>query len=98
MVIDGPIKKYLDDLAARLPAPGGGSSAALAGAMASALLSMVLNFTIGNEKYKGFEAEAKKMLERSEGLRRKFTDFFEQDIKSYDAVAAAYKLPKANEE
>ena len=92
------IKKYLDDLAARLPAPGGGSSAALAGAMASALISMVLNFTIGNEKYKDFEETAKEMLEKSESYRNLFMVFFEADMKSYDAVTKAYKLPKDTEE
>lgn len=98
MYIEQSIRKYLDDLAARLPAPGGGSSAALAGAMASALISMVLSFTIGNDKYKGFEDEAKKMLAKSEELRQAFINFFEEDIKSYEGVSKAYKLPKDTEE
>lgn len=94
MYIDNTIKKYLDDLAARLPAPGGGSSAALSGAMGSALISMVLNFTIGNEKYKPFEETAKEMLVKSEGLRKDFINFFDEDIKGYEVVSKAYKLPK----
>lgn len=94
MYTNESIKKYLDDLASRLPAPGGGSSAAIAGAMASALISMVLNFTIGNEKYKGFEDAAREMLAKSEGLRKNFIKFFDEDIKSYDLVSKAYKLPK----
>lgn len=94
MYISNSIQKYLDDLAARLPAPGGGSSAALAGAMASALMSMVLNFTIGNEKYKDFEKTSREMLARSEGLRKNFIRFFDEDVKGYDLLGKAYKLPK----
>ena len=70
------INKYLEDLASRLPAPGGGSSAALSGAMAAALLSMVLNFTIGNPKYKEFEKEAENILDACESHRKKFMDLF----------------------
>ena len=97
MYSDKTIKQYLDELAARQPAPGGGSCAALAGAMASALISMALNFTIGNEAYKNFEQSAKEMLVKAEGLRNKFIKFFEDDIKGYEGVAKAYKLPKASD-
>ena len=92
--INESIQKYLDDLAAKTPAPGGGSSAALAGAMSSSLISMALNFTMGNEKYKDFEAAAKEMLAKSERLRADFAKFFEEDMAGYGAVLKAYKLPK----
>lgn len=97
MYITGSIQKYLDDLAAKLPAPGGGSSAALAGAMASALMSMVLNFTIGKPKYKDFEEIAKGMLVQTERLRTAFTKLFAEDITSYDGVSQAYKLPMSTD-
>lgn len=94
MYSDKSITQYLNDLAARIPAPGGGSSAALAGAMSAGLISMALNFTIGNEKHKGFEAAAKEMLAKSERLRADFVKFFEEDMAGYSAVLKAYKLPK----
>ena len=40
------LQQYLDDLAAKKPAPGGGSAAALVGAIGCALLSMACNGTI----------------------------------------------------
>ena len=92
------IRDYLNDLASRLPAPGGGSSAALSGAMAAALMSMVLNFTIGNPKYADFEETAKKLLRNCEELRKKFSSLFEEDMKSYNAVSEAYKLSKGTED
>jgi len=97
MYIDGSIQKYLDDLSAKTAAPGGGSSAALAGAMGSALISMVLNFTIGNQKYAGFEKDARDMLATSEALRKKFIKFFDEDVESYGLFSKARELPKDSE-
>ena len=88
------LEKYLDDLAAKLPAPGGGSVVALVGALGVGLLSMVSNFTLGKEKYKRSEEEIKKILRRSEDLRKKLTELVDEDIRVYDRVSSAYKLPR----
>ena len=64
---------FLDELASATPAPGGGSVAALAGALGAALTSMVCNLTIGKKKYAGVEQEMKKILVESEKLRATFT-------------------------
>ena len=52
MYIRKDMKRYLDSLASGESVPGGGSAAALAGALAMALTSMVANFTITNKKYR----------------------------------------------
>jgi len=88
------LEKYLDDLAAKLPAPGGGSVVALVGALGVGLLSMVSNFTLGKEKYKRSEEEIKKILRRSEDLRKRLTELVDEDIGVYDRVSSAYKLPR----
>jgi len=88
------LEKYLDDLAAKLPAPGGGSVVALVGALGVGLLSMVSNFTLGKENYKRSEEEIKKILRRSEDLRKKLTELVDEDIRVYDRVSSAYKLPR----
>ena len=77
------IKKYLDDLAAKLPAPGGGSAASLTAALGAALLSMVINFTLGKPKYAKYEQELKEMLEVSEQLRKGFLDLVDEDVAAY---------------
>ena len=66
------LTKYLNDLAARLPAPGGGSAAALNAALAVSLVSMVVNFTLGKPKYFAFELSLKKTLAKSEKLKNNF--------------------------
>ncbi|MCX5716126.1 MAG: cyclodeaminase/cyclohydrolase family protein [Candidatus Omnitrophica bacterium] len=89
MYSDKSITKYLDDLAAKKPAPGGGSSAALAGAMAAAIICMVLNYTIGKKKYKSFEPAAKNLLKKAQASMRKLIKLFDADIKSYGNVVKA---------
>jgi len=83
------IAKYLDDLAARRPAPGGGSAAALSGAIGCALLSMAANFTLGKEKYKKQEKEIKRILAQSERARRRFLELMDLDIVAYSAFSRA---------
>ncbi|MFQ5681477.1 MAG: cyclodeaminase/cyclohydrolase family protein [Candidatus Omnitrophota bacterium] len=83
------IKGYLGHLAARTPAPGGGSAAALSGALGCALLSMAANWTLGKEKYKHCQKEIKQSLARSERLRRRFTELVDLDAKYYLAFSRA---------
>ena len=81
------IKKYLDDLAAKKPAPGGGSAAALVGATGAALLSMVANFTVGKPKYKKHDKIIKKSLRESEKIRKKLLELVDLDVITYNKVA-----------
>jgi formiminotetrahydrofolate cyclodeaminase len=80
---DETLKKYLDDLAAKLPAPGGGAAAAFGSAMGAALISMVVNFTLGKPKYSKFENELKAVLEKSEKIRNEFLNLLDSDIVAY---------------
>jgi len=82
---DETLKKYLDDLAAKLPAPGGGSAAALTAGLGVSLISMVVNFTIGKPKYAGFEEELKTILEKSEKLRQEFLRLVDSDVIAYES-------------
>ncbi len=58
------INNFLSELASSSPAPGGGSVAALSGALGAALSSMVCNLTIGKEKYVDVQEEIKKYFKR----------------------------------
>jgi len=83
MYAQGSLKKYLDDLAAKLPAPGGGSAAALNASLGAALLSMVLNFTIGKQKYAQYEEELTSILQKSEKLRVEALRLVDLDVEAY---------------
>lgn len=92
------LKKYLDDLAAKLPAPGGGSAAALNAALGVSLISMVVNFTLGKLKYAAYEKELKEIFEKSEALRKEFLDLVDLDVSAYksknlkDAINTPFML------
>lgn len=87
----GSIKKYLDDLAARRPAPGGGSAAALEAAMGCALMSMVANYTISNKRYKEVADKAEDCLNKSERLRDDLLRLVDEDVKVYGRLSEALK-------
>jgi formiminotetrahydrofolate cyclodeaminase len=77
------LKNYIDDLAAKLPAPGGGSAAALTACLGASLVSMVINFTLGKPKYSGFEEKNRRWLEISEKLRGEFLNLVDLDVEAY---------------
>lgn len=91
MYLNQSIKTYIDDLASKKPAPGGGSAAALNAALAAALVSMVCNFTIGKEKYKEHEEKVRAILQKSETIRKELGRLIDADVDAYNKVAAAGK-------
>jgi formiminotetrahydrofolate cyclodeaminase len=87
----------LDDLASGAPTPGGGSAAAIIGAMGAALVSMVCSVTIGKKGLEAVAPEMKTVREQSEKLRLRLTAMVAEDVAAFDALMAAYRLPKASE-
>ena len=83
MYRESTLKAYCDDLAAKLPAPGGGSAAALCASLGVSLISMVVNFTLGKPKYAKYEDELKGILEKSESLRKEFLNLVDLDVTAY---------------
>jgi formiminotetrahydrofolate cyclodeaminase len=81
MLATTTLAKYLDDLASAEPAPGGGSAAALTGALAAALVSMVCNLTLNDVAYASVHGEASQMLRRSETLRARLLYLAEEDAR-----------------
>ncbi|HEV7614534.1 MAG TPA: cyclodeaminase/cyclohydrolase family protein [Steroidobacteraceae bacterium] len=98
MITHGSLEKFLDELAGGNPTPGGGSAAAVMGAMGAALVSMVCNVTIGKKGYEGVEAEMKAVRDESENVRRRLMDMVAEDIAAFDSILIAYKLPKATDD
>ncbi len=96
--IEISVASFLDQLASGAATPGGGSAAAVMGAMGAALVSMVANLTIGKQKYAEIEGEVKDLLEQSEILRARLAAVLQDDIHAYDRVMAAYGLPKATDQ
>src|SRR5262249_26460678 len=98
MLVAKTVIELLDAFAAPTPTPGGGSAAALAGAVAAALLEMVASM----QKTKNGTAEDRAALDlilpTLTSLRTTLTGLVDRDSASYDAVVAAYKLPKGTDD
>lgn len=91
-------RTFITHLASGSPTPGGGSAAALSGALASALVCMVCELTIGKEKYKSVEEEMINVRESANNLKDEFLTLVQQDEDAFNQVIASYKLPKTTEE
>ena len=94
MYMDQPLRHFLDKLASKSPEPGGGSVAALTGALGAALVSMVSNLTLGKEKYQDVQPRIEQLLKESEKLRTEMQDLIQKDTEVYGALSAVYKMPK----
>ncbi len=88
------IEQFLVALASQSATPGGGSAAAIIGAMGAALVGMVCNLTIGKKKYAEVEGEMQDVLGKAEALRVKLTGMIEDDVNAFNQVMAAYGMPK----
>ena len=91
---DDTIAAFLDQLAARVSAPGGGATAALHAAQAAALLAMVARYSDGPRYDAGL---MNRIVTEADALREDALALAEADAKAFDAVAEAYRLPRTTE-
>lgn len=98
MLADMNVKEFLKETASSAPVPGGGSIAALSGAISAALTEMVSNLTIGKKGYEEAEAEMKEISEKAAAFREELVADIDRDSNSFNEVMAAFKLPKNTEE
>jgi glutamate formiminotransferase/formiminotetrahydrofolate cyclodeaminase len=89
---------FREAIASSNPAPGGGSASAHTGSIAAALVQMVAGLTIGRRKYADVEATFREIAQRAASLGERLAQLVDLDAQSYEAVSAAYKLPKATPE
>ena len=90
--------EFVDLLASDAPAPGGGSAAALEGALGAALTAMVCGLTVGKKKYAEFQELAEEAQKKANGLKARFVDVMDRDTEAFNVVSAAFGMPKATDE
>jgi len=93
-----PVACFIENVAAKSPAPGGGSVAALSGALGAGLGAMVCRLTIGKKKYKDVEDELRAAEEKLAPLVEKLRDLVDEDTFAFNEVMAAFDLPQGTEE
>lgn len=93
-----PLDGWIETLAGASPTPGGGSAAALAGALAAALVAMVGRLTTGRKTYAAVSDEFARIIDDAEQLRGQLRQLVDRDAAAYDGVMAAYRLPKGTDD
>lgn len=92
------ITAFVELLGSNEPAPGGGSTAALAGSLGISLLQMVAALTTGREKYKEHEPLMIEIVDKAKEKAMQFLDLMDKDTEAYNGVTAVFKMPKNTEE
>jgi glutamate formiminotransferase/formiminotetrahydrofolate cyclodeaminase len=99
---DSLVKKNLrvfsNELSMDSPAPGGGSTAALCGALSSALSSMVSNLTVGKKDYEQVQEKVKTYAVTAQELKDEFLYAVDLDTMAFNKVMSAYKKKKTEEQ
>ena len=90
--------EFVDLLASDAPAPGGGSAAALEGALGAALTAMVCGLTVGKKKYADYQELAAAAQKKAEELKTRFVDVMDRDTEAFNVVSAAFGMPKETDE
>ncbi len=88
------LNTFISSLASGEPTPGGGSAAALAGALGAALAAMVGRLTAGRPKYATVDEQMQSAIVEADALRSRLLALVDEDAAAYDQVRAAYRLPK----
>ena len=95
---DLKVTEFIDLLASDAPAPGGGSAAALEGAIGAALTAMVCGLTKGKKKFAEFNDLAVEAEVKALALKDRFVDVMDRDTEAFNVVSAAFGMPKATDE
>ncbi|MBM3327341.1 MAG: glutamate formimidoyltransferase [Calditrichaeota bacterium] len=93
-----PVRQFVEATASDSPAPGGGSVAALCGALAAALVSMVANLTHGRKAYLQHNDMMEAIANRAQDLKARLVELIDRDTEAFDCVMAAMALPKKTDE
>ena len=91
-------KQFIEELASAAPTPGGGAACAYVGVLATCLTSMVGNLTVGKERYRNVEEEARQKLVQLERIRERLANLVRADEEAFAPLAAAYRMPRGTDE
>jgi glutamate formiminotransferase/formiminotetrahydrofolate cyclodeaminase len=97
-LVESHVAGFVDELSRDSAAPGGGSVAALCGALAAGLATMVANLTVGKSGYGGVEGEMKTVAEAGQLLKERLVRAVDDDTFAFNEVMRALALPKAKKE
>lgn len=91
-------ERFLAELSAKAPVPGGGGASALVGAIGMALGNMVGSLTAGKKKYAAVEEDIQRLNARAEEIRKELERLVTADAEAFEPLSKAYGLPKSTPE
>ena len=91
-------KKFIEAAASKEPVPGGGSVAALAGALGTSLGHMVGALTVGKKKYADVEEEMMELMKEGRALQKDLLDLVQADIDMFEPLSKLYSMKAENDE
>jgi glutamate formiminotransferase/formiminotetrahydrofolate cyclodeaminase len=91
------VREFANELSSDSAAPGGGSVAALCGALSAGLSSMVANLTVGKKGYERAEGLMVQTAVKSQELKDECLRLVDEDTAAFNAVMDAFRLPKSTE-
>jgi glutamate formiminotransferase/formiminotetrahydrofolate cyclodeaminase len=92
------LREFVSELSMDSPAPGGGSVAALCGALSAALSAMVANLTVGKKGYEGVREDMVATAVRAQALKDGLLEAVDRDTRAFNKVMDAFRLPKTSPE
>lgn len=93
-LVNKSCEEFASVLASKEPVPGGGGAAAYVGALATALCSMVGNFTTGKKTYAAVEEDVQRMLRDATAVRMRLIELVQEDADAFYPLSQAYAIPK----
>jgi glutamate formiminotransferase/formiminotetrahydrofolate cyclodeaminase len=91
-LVEMTCREFADELSGDSPAPGGGSVAALSGALGSALTSMVAALTHGRREYEASWLQIEAVGMRAQALKEFFLEAVDRDTHAFNAVMDAFRI------
>jgi len=85
-------RQFIEEVASKAPVPGGGSVAALVGALGAALGNMVASLTVGKKKYADVEEEMEEMIVEIRKIQADLLDLVEKDIETFEPLSKLYSV------
>lgn len=98
MLVNLNITDFLNELASDSPAPGGGSVAALSGALSAGLVAMVCRLTAGKKGLEEYADLMKSVQDKAEAARQTLQELIDLDTEAFNQVMGAFKMPKATDQ
>jgi len=97
-LVDLTLRGFADELSMDSPAPGGGSVAALCGALSAGLAAMVANLTVGKKGYESVRGDMVDTAVRAQALKDSLLEAVDRDTRAFNKVMEAFRLPKTTPE